>query len=240
MALVLTDEQTMLRDNARGFLSKNAPIAHLRQLRDSRAATGFSPTLWQEFVAMGWAGILIPQEYDGLGVGDVESGVVMEELGRTLTPSPFLSTAILGATALAHFGAEKQKREYLPRFAVGELLATLAVDESTKHRPDKIALSAEHIGSGYALKGAKTFVIDGHVADLLIVAARTSGAPGDKRGITIFLVESRSPGVRAERTPLGRVATADDVALTIVGLIADNDFVTGQTVVIDGGYSIVA
>ncbi len=96
MALVLNDEQTMLRDNARGFLAKNAPIAHLRALRDNRDADGFSRALWKNFVEMGWAGILVPQDYGGLGLGHVEAGVVMEELGRNLTPSPFLSTAVLG------------------------------------------------------------------------------------------------------------------------------------------------
>ena len=99
MALVLNDEQNMLRDHARGFLSKNAPIAHLRQLRDSKDATGFSRPLWKEFVDLGWAGILIPHDHGGLGLGHVEVGVVMEELGRTLTPSPFLSTAVLAASA---------------------------------------------------------------------------------------------------------------------------------------------
>src|SRR5208282_3134739 len=101
MTLVLNEEQLMLRDNARGFLGKNAPIAHLRQLRDSRDATGFSPRLWKRFAEMGWTGILIPQDYGGLGSGHVEAGVVMEELGRTLAPSPFLSTAILAASAIS-------------------------------------------------------------------------------------------------------------------------------------------
>ena len=109
MALVLNDEQTMLRDNARGFLAKNAPIAHLRALRDNRDADGFSRALWKNFVEMGWAGILVPQDYGGLGLGHVEAGVVAEELGRTLTPSPFLSTAVLAATAIARAGNDKQK-----------------------------------------------------------------------------------------------------------------------------------
>src|SRR5713101_3631906 len=143
MPLVLTDEQIMLRDNARGFLSKNAPIAHLRHLRDSRDADGFSRLLWKDFVAMGWAGILVPQEYGGLGLGHVEAGVVMEELGRTLTPSPFLSTALLAANALARAGNKKQKSEHLSKIVAGDLIGTLAVDETAKHRPDKTAMSAK-------------------------------------------------------------------------------------------------
>ena len=154
------------------------PIAHLRQLRDSRDAEGFSPRLWKNFAEMGWTGILIPQDYGGLGSGHVEAGVVMEELGRTLTPSPFLSTAILAASAIARAGSKAQQSEYLPRIAEGNLIAALAVDEGAKHRPEKTALSATRAGNGFTLNGAKTFVVDGHVADLLIVAARTAGAAG--------------------------------------------------------------
>src|SRR4029077_5171400 len=141
MPLVLSDEQIMLRDNARGFLSKKAPIAHLRHLRDTHDADGFSRPLWKNFVEMGWAGILVPQDYGGLGLGHVEAGVVMEELGRTLTPSPFFSTAVLAASASARAGTDKQKENYLPKIVSGELIATLAIDETAKHHPDKIAMS---------------------------------------------------------------------------------------------------
>lgn len=200
MSLVLNDEQTMLRDNTRGFLSKNAPVAHLRQLRDSRDKTGFSRELWKEMVAMGLSGILVPADYGGLGLGNVEAGIVMEELGRNLTPSPFLSTAVVATSALTHAGSEKQKREYLPRIVGGDLIATLAVDETAKHRPEKIALTATRSGNNFVLDGEKIFVLDGHVADLLIIAARTAGASGDRKGITLFLVDAKAKGVAAERT----------------------------------------
>jgi len=202
MALVLTEEQTMLRDNTRGFLAKNAPIAHLRQLRDTRDAVGFSRALWKDMVEMGLAGILVPQEFGGLGLGHVEAGIVMEELGHTLAPSPFLATAVVAATAIAHAGNEKQKRDYLPRIVSGDLIATLAVDEAAKHRPEKIALRATPAGNSFVLDGEKIMVLDGHVADLLIVAARTAGAPGERKGITLFLVDAKAKGVNAERTPM--------------------------------------
>ncbi len=221
MALVLNDEQNMLREHARGFLSKNAPIAHLRQLRDSKDATGFSRPLWKEFVDLGWAGILIPPDHGGLGLGHVEAGVVMEELGRTLTPSPFLSTAVIAASVIARAGNDKQKSAYLPKIASGDLIATLAVDETSKHRPDKIALSATRAGSGYTLKGAKTFVLDGHVADLIIVAARTSGAAGDTKGITLFIVDAKSKGIKAERTPMVDTHNAARVSFDNVSVGAD-------------------
>jgi alkylation response protein AidB-like acyl-CoA dehydrogenase len=222
MPLVLNDEQIMLRDNARGFLSKKAPIAHLRHLRDTHDADGFSRPLWKDFVEMGWAGILVPQNYGGLGLGHVEAGVVMEELGRTLTPSPFLSTAILAANALARAGNEKQKSEYLSRIVAGDLIGTLAVDESAKHRPEKTAMAATRSGSGFILNGVKTFVLDGHVANLFVVAARTAGNPGETKGVTLFLVDSTAKGIRAERTPMVDTHNAARVTFENVNVPADN------------------
>ncbi|HYR78688.1 MAG TPA: acyl-CoA dehydrogenase family protein [Candidatus Dormibacteraeota bacterium] len=222
MPLVLSDEQIMLRDNARGFLSKKAPIAHLRHLRDTHDADGFSRPLWKDFVEMGWAGILVPQNYGGLGLGHVEAGVVMEELGRTLTPSPFLSTAILAANALARAGNEKQKSEYLSRIVAGDLIGTLAVDESAKHRPEKTAMAATRSGSGFILNGVKTFVLDGHVANLFIVAARTAGTPGETKGVTLFLVDSTAKGIRVERTPMVDTHNAARVTFENVNVAADN------------------
>ena len=221
MPLVLNEEQNMLREHARGFLSKNAPIAHLRQLRDSKDATGFSRTLWKEFVDLGWAGILIPAEHGGLGLGHVEAGVVMEELGRTLTPSPFLASAVLAASTIARAGNDKQKSAYLSKIASGDLIATLAVDESPKHRPEKTALTATRSGNGYTLKGTKNFVLDGHVADLVIVVARTSGNPGDTKGLTLFLVDAKSKGISAERTPMVDTHNASRLGFDNVSVGAD-------------------
>ena len=222
MALVLNDEQAMLRDNARGFLAKNAPIAHLRALRDKRDADGFSRALWKDFVEMGWAGILVPQDYGGLGLGHVEAGVVMEELGRTLTPSPFLSTAIVAATAIARGGSDQQKKNYLPKIVAGELIATLAVDETAKHHPEKIAMPAARSGNGFKLSGAKTFVLDGHVANILLVAARTAGKAGDTNGITLFIVDAHAPGVRIERTATVDTHNAARITFEDVNVSADN------------------
>ena len=200
MALVLTDEQSMLRDTTRGFLSKNAPIAHMRQLRDSHDRDGFSRALWKEFADNGWTGILIPEAHGGLGLGHVEAGIVMEELGHTLTPSPFFSTAVVAASAISRGGSDAQKSKYLPKIASGELIATLAIDETPKHRPEKVALGAAPAANGFTLTGAKSFVVDGHVADLIIVAARTSGAPAEPRGITLFAIDAKSHGIHVERT----------------------------------------
>ena len=202
MALVLNEEQTMLRDSARGFLGDAAPVAHLRKLRDGRDETGFSPELWRKFAELGFCGVLVPEAYGGSALGHVEAGVILEEIGRNLTPSPFLSTSVLAASALGRAGTEAQKSEYLPKIAAGKLVAALAVDEGIKHRPQQIALQASRTDGGFTLRGSKVFVIDGHVADLLIVAARTGAAPGQTDGLTLFLVDGKQAGIEIERTQM--------------------------------------
>src|SRR5271155_4610821 len=132
MALILNEEQMMVRDNARAFLADTAPVSHLRKLRDTRDPQGFSRDLWKAFADMGFCGVLIPEAQGGTGLGYVEAGVIMEEIGRNLTPSPFLATSLLGATALLRDGNSARNGELLPKIATGDLLMALAVDERTK------------------------------------------------------------------------------------------------------------
>ena len=202
MALVLNEEQTMLRDSARGLIRDKAPVSHLRQLRDTRDATGFSRDLWREFAEMGFSGLLVPENFGGSGLGCVEAGVVMEEIGRTLMPSPFLASAVLAASALSRGGSAAQKSEYLPKISDGSLLAALAIDEGAKHRPLQTKMQAVRSGNGFRLNGDKAFVVDGHTADLMIVAARTAGAAGERDGLTLFLVDPRARGIATERTEM--------------------------------------
>ncbi|MEA2890840.1 MAG: hypothetical protein QOI05_1633 [Bradyrhizobium sp.] len=221
MALVLNEEQSMLRDSARGLISDQAPVSHLRQLRDSKDATGFSRELWRSFAEMGFSGLLVPDEFGGSGLGCVEAGVVMEEIGRTLMPSPFLSTAVLAASPLSRGGRAAQKSEHLPRIADGSLLAALAVDEGAKHRPLRTKMQAARSGNGFKLNGAKAFVVDGHTADLLIVAARTAGAAGERDGLTLFLVDPKSKGIETERTAMVDSHNAARIVFNNVEVNAD-------------------
>jgi alkylation response protein AidB-like acyl-CoA dehydrogenase len=200
MALILNEEQTMVRDNARAFLADKGPVGHLRKLRDARDPSGFSRELWKAFAEMGFCGILVPEKLGGSGLGYVEAGVIMEEIGRNLTPSPFLSTALLGATTLLRGGNEARNRELLPKLAAGDLVMAMAIDERTKHAPSAIALKAERSGNGFTLTGDKCFVIDGHVADYFIVAARSAGAAGETEGLTLFLLDAETKGIEIERT----------------------------------------
>ena len=214
MPLILTEEQTMLQEAADGFLAENAPIAHLRKLRDDRDADGVSRDLWRAFGEMGFAGVIIPEEHGGAGLGAVEAGVIAESLGRTLTPSPFMGSAVLSAKVLADGGSEAQQA-WLPKIAAGEAILSLAVDEGAKHAPAKIATRAERAGNGFRLNGAKGFVLDGHVADALIVVAKA------EEGTTLFLVDPTAAGVEIERTVMVDAHNAARVVLNDVAVDAD-------------------
>ncbi|HLZ02142.1 MAG TPA: acyl-CoA dehydrogenase family protein [Bradyrhizobium sp.] len=234
MALVLTEEQSMLRDSARGLISDKAPVSHLRHLRDTKDATGFSREFWKEFAEMGFAGLLVAEEFGGSGLGFVEAGVVMEEIGRTLMPSPFLSSAVLAASALSRGGSAAQKSEHLPRISSGALIAALAVDEGSKHRPLQTALKAVRSGNGFRLSGAKALVVDGHVADLFIVAARTAGSPGERDGVTLFLVDPKAKGLSTERTIMVDAHNAARIDFDQVEI--DADHVLGE---VDQGFALL-
>ena len=231
MPLVLTEEQEMLRDAARGFLDEKAPVSALRKLRDEDNGDGFSRDLWKEMAQMGWAGIVVEEEFGGSDFGFVGAGVLAEEMGRTLTASPFLSTSVLAATALKKIASDAHKQEHLPKIAAGETLFALAVDETGKHGPANIAMKAEKAGNAFKLSGDKTFVADGHAADKIIVAARTAGAPGEKDGLTLFLVDAAAKGLARERTVM--VDSRGFARLSFDGVEATGDDVIGE---VDGGH----
>ena len=219
MPLILTEEQTMLKEAADGFLNENAPVAHLRALRDSQDADGVSRNLWKAFGEMGFAGVIIPEEYGGSGLGAVEAGVVAEALGRTLTPSPFMGSGVLSAKILTDGGTAEQQAAWLPKIAAGEAILSLALDEGAKHRPSTIGTLAERSGNGFKLNGAKGFVLDGHIADALIVAARTDTS--ESGGLSLFLVDPKTAGVQIERTVMVDAHNAARVVLTDVQVDAD-------------------
>jgi alkylation response protein AidB-like acyl-CoA dehydrogenase len=195
---VLTEEQTMLRDAAKSWAQESAPVAALRKLRDSGTGKNFDTAAWTEMGQMGWAGVVVPEEYGGSAFGFLSLALILEETGRTLTASPLISTALIGASALMLGGSEAQKQQWLTKIAAGEVVTALAVDEGPHHHPEKTALKAE----GGKLTGKKTFVVDGDAADLLIVAARSSGQPGETAGISLYLVPGDAPGVTRKHLSL--------------------------------------
>ena len=202
MALVINEEQQMLKESAQGFLAEFAPVAELRKQRDAGSEKGYADNLWSQMVDMGWAAILIPEAYGGLEFGHVGMGQIVEQTGRTLTASPLFATAILGVTAINQAGSEEQKAELLAAIAGGELTTALAVDEKIHHAPTEIGMSASAKGQGYVLNGSKRFVVDGSSANRLIVAARTGGDVGDKQGISLFIIDPATAGIEIERTEM--------------------------------------
>jgi len=200
MALVLNEEQRFLQDSAREFLANTAPVEALRKLRDSRDPVGYDPELWQQMAELGWASIILPEAYGGLDFGFTGLGVVMEETGRTLTASPLFASAVVVASAILLAGSEAQKSALLPEIAAGRLTLALALEESHHHQPCQIATTIAADGDGYLISGCKTFVLDGHSADQVLVVARSSGAQGSSEGLSLVLVDRSAEGVSVQRT----------------------------------------
>ena len=221
MAMILNEEQTMLKDSAKDFCASNAPITQLRELRDSESADGFDQATWNSMVELGWAAIPWAEEHGGLAFGYKGLGVVTEESGRTLAASPLFASVWVGGTLVSLGGSDAQKSELLPSVAAGELKLALALEESHRHNPYNIATTAAASGDGYTLSGKKTFVLDGHIADKLIVAARTSGDQGARAGITLFIVDSAAAGVSVTRTLMADSRNAANVVLDGVSVSAD-------------------
>ncbi|QNE31142.1 acyl-CoA dehydrogenase [Sphingomonas sp. NBWT7] len=222
MPLFLNDDQTMLRDTARDFVADAAPVSHMRKLRDSKDETGFSRDLWKQFADMGFTGILVGEDHGGLGLGHVEAGVVLEEIGRNLSPSPFLQTAVAAVEALK--GTPHAER-WFPGIVAGETVAALALDEGAKFRAS-VSMKAERSGNGFKLTGAKQFVHHGHVADFVIVSARTAGAADDQDGVTLFAVPKDAAGMTARAERLTDASLAARIEFD--GVEVDADAVIGE------------
>ena len=200
----LTEEQSLLKEQASSWARDDAPVSKFREMRDSGNEFGFDKGTWASIGEMGWAGIVVPEEFDGVDMGYLTFGVVLEELGRQLTASPLVASGLVAATALVAGGTEEQKRRWLPRIADGSVILTLAIDEGPRHAPEKTAFQAEKSGAGFVLTGRKVHVLEGSSADAMIVAARTSGTPGESAGISLFLIDAGAKGVTRER-----LSTAD-------------------------------
>ena len=227
--MTLTDDQRMLQDTVRPFMAEEGAIkTQLRHWRDTGCTDGFGSALWKQFAELGLTGIVIPESAGGAGLGQVEANLVLEEIGRNLTPSPFLTTAVAAARAMEGTAAER----WFPGIVAGETIAALAIDEGRHHDPSTIACRAERSGNGFALTGAKQFVVHGAAADLILVAARTAGAPGEREGITLFAVEKGASGMELENVALADSSRA--ARLTLERVEIDGDAVVGE---IDGGWA---
>jgi alkylation response protein AidB-like acyl-CoA dehydrogenase len=186
-----TDEQELLRKTARDFLAECAPMTLVRDVMESSAS--HSPEVWKQMAELGWTGLAFPEEYGGAGMGTVELCIVLEELGRSLTPVPFLPSAIAGA-AILEAADEAQRQAWLTRICAGEAMGTLAVTEELgTENPGDLAFSATSAGDGWVLDGRKLFVPDAACAEVLVVVARTGGE--GENGIGLFVLPRETRGV---------------------------------------------
>ncbi len=251
MALVLNEEQQLLKDSAVEFFKEYLPIDTIRQLRDhpdsEDSQNGYKKDVWQKMGEMGWPATIIPEEYGGLGFGFVGLGVVLEAGGRTLAPSPLLSSVALGASALLLAGSEEQKNQWLPQIASGEAIFTLALQEGPAHNPRLITTRAEIKGSDYVINGKKTFVSDGHIADQLVVAVRTDGDDNSRKGQSLLLVDTKQAGVSIKRSVMVDTRNMAEISFDNVTVPAsallgeqDNAFAVIEQIVDRGNIALAA
>ena len=228
--MTLTDDQRLLQDTVRPFMAEEGAIKkQLRHWRDTGCTDGYGTDFWKQFAELGLTGILIPESQGGAGLGAVEAGLVLEEIGRNLTPSPFLTTAVAAVRALE--GSAHAER-WFPGILAGETVAALAIDEGKHHDPAKTAMEATRQGNGFVLNGAKQFVVQGNSAGVVLVAARTAGSPGETDGITLFAVEKGASGLDVERIALADSSKA--ARLSFDNVAVDADAVVGE---VDGGWA---
>lgn len=233
MAFILSEDEQMLRDTAMSFARDELPVSHLRELRDS-GANGVDPGTRTKLAELGFFGVLVPEEYDGVGLGMVAMGQIMEAQGRTIAATGLLQTAVLGTSILTMGGSEAQKAEWLPKIASGEVSVALALEEGTHHAPLNVATEAERNGQGYTLNGAKRFVPDGHTADLFVVVARTFGEAGQAHGISLFLVPNDASGLTVQA--LNTVDSHGAAHLHLEDVAIAEDSIVGG---VDAGWEIL-
>jgi len=194
MDLGFSEEQEMLRTSTRDFLTNECPKDLVRQMAEDEK--GYTPELWRKMAELGWMGLAFPEEYDGMGMTFFDLIILFEEMGRACLPGPFFSTVVLGGLTILDAGTEEQKKEFLNKIANGDLIITLALTEpSARYDPASITVKATPDGDDYVISGTKLFVPDANVADYLVCVTRTKDGASPEDGITLFIVDAKSPGI---------------------------------------------
>ena len=211
MDLDLTEEQEMLRTMARDFLTKECPKTLVRELEEDEK--GYSPELWRKMAELGWMGLVLPAEYDGMEMGFMDLIILLQEMGRNILPGPFFCTVVLGSLPILSAGTEEQKKEFLPKVASGELILTVALTEpNARYDAAGVETKAMAQGDSFVINGTKLFVENAHIADYMICVTRTTDGTTPEEGITLFLVDAKSPGIKCEVIP----TMADDKLCEVV------------------------
>ena len=233
MDLGLSEIQQMLKNSAQEFLSQECPLTLVRELEEE--PKGYTEELWRQMVGLGWTGLAFPEEYGGTGGSFLDLAVLLEEMGKALVPGPFFSTVVLGGLTVMDAGNEEQKRQILTDICDGQIRLTLALTEpSATYEPWGVETTATKQGNDYVLNGTKLFVPDAHVADLLLVVARTSAGPNPAEGITVFLVSRDGAGISVE--VLHSIASDKQCEIVLDGVTVPASSVLGP---VDQGWPVV-
>ncbi|MDY6856934.1 MAG: acyl-CoA dehydrogenase family protein [Thermodesulfobacteriota bacterium] len=232
MDFEFSEDQKMIIDSARKFLEKECPKDKVRELKEDEK--GYDPDTWKKMVEMGWMGLIFPEEYEGTGMDFLDLMILIEEMGRNLLPGPFFSTVALCSLPILEFGSSDQKKKILPKIAYGEKIWALALTEvAATYEPSGIALQATLDGD-YVLEGTKLFVPYANVADYMLVVARTSDKMDPKEGITVFIVDTQSPGIKIDIVPTAAHDKQCEVNFDKVKVPKEN--ILGE---LDNGWDIV-
>jgi alkylation response protein AidB-like acyl-CoA dehydrogenase len=233
MDFTLSEMQKMLRTSSRDFLKTHCPGSLVREL--AKDEKGYSLELWQSMAKMGWMGIIIPDKYGGAGGSFLDMVVVLEEMGRVCLPGPFFSTVVLGGLCILEAGNEEQKNKFLSALAEGKLFLTLALTEASgSYSANGILTNAMRTGDEFILNGIKLFVPDVQVSDYLICAAKTRTSEIPEEGITLFLVDSQSPGLSV--IPLNTIAGDKQYEVVLEGVRVPAQNILGE---LHRGWSIL-
>jgi alkylation response protein AidB-like acyl-CoA dehydrogenase len=197
MNFELDEEQLMLKNSAREFLDKECPKKYVRAMMDD--VKGYSPEIWKKMAGLGWQGLAFPEQYGGVGSSFLDLMVLLEEMGRALVPGPFLATVVHAGRTILLAGSEQQKKDYLTRITNGDLIMTLALTEETGgYEASDINVKAKAVDNNFIINGKKVFVPDAHVADCFVLVARTKSTARKENGITLFLVDAKTTGIKVE------------------------------------------
>jgi len=233
MDLGLTEIQQMLKNSAREFLSQECPLTLVREMEEDDR--GYTDELWRQISGLGWPGIAFPEQYGGTGGSFLDLTVLLEEIGRSLTPGPFFSTVVLGGFTVLDAGTDTQKQSILPGICSGQTLMTLALTEaSATYEPWGIETTATREGDGFRIDGQKLFVPDAHAATVMLVAARTSQSGNPAQGITLFLVNADTPGLTVNQ--LSTISSDRQCEVALEGVTVPAQAVLGEE---DGGWPII-
>jgi alkylation response protein AidB-like acyl-CoA dehydrogenase len=234
MDLDLTEEQEMLRTMARDFLAKECPKTLVRELEDDEK--GYSPDLWRKMADLGWMGLVLPEEYGGMGMEYLDLIILIQEMGRNILPGPYFSTVVLASLPILWAGTDNQKQQLLPRIATGDMILTMALHEpNARYDAAGVEAKASPQGDSFVISGTKLFVENAHIADHLICVTRTATGASPEDGITLFLVDAKTPGITCEVVP----TMADDKLCEVVfdNVSVPKENMLGQQ---DKGWDIVA